>query len=137
MYQKILLIGNLGKEPDLKVTPAGTSVCHTSMATNRVYNNNGKEVKETCWFNLTIWGKMGEAVGQYMHKGSKVFVEGRLTPGDGGNPRIWNDSNGNPHASYDVTALEFKFLDSKGQEVPVEDANSDNVPSYNSEPIPF
>lgn len=136
MYQKIILIGNLGKDPDMKMTPKGTSVCHVSLATNRNYTTGeGKEIKETTWWNITVWGKMAEAVFKYMHKGSKVYIEGHINPGEDGNPRLWQRQDKSTAASYDVTAEVFKFLDKAG--------SSSETPASNGEPetptgdIPF
>ncbi len=111
MFQTIILIGNLGKEPEMRYTPSGQPVVSFSLATNRSYKGaDGQPVKETTWFRVTAWGKQAETCNQYLHKGSKVLVEGRLTPDpDTGGPRIW-ESNGKMGASYEVTASTVRFL---------------------------
>lgn len=111
MFQTIILIGNLGKEPEMRYTPSGQPVVSFSVATNRSYKGaDGQPVKETTWFRVTAWGKQAETCNQYLHKGSKVLVEGRLTPDpDTGGPRIW-ESNGKMGASYEVTASTVRFL---------------------------
>lgn len=111
MFQTIILIGNLGKEPEMRYTPSGQPVVSFSVATNRSYKGaEGQPVKETTWFRVTAWGKQAETCNQYLHKGSKVLVEGRLTPDpDTGSPRIW-ESNGKMGASYEVTASTVRFL---------------------------
>ena len=111
MFQTIILIGNLGKEPEMRYTPGGQPVVSFSVATNRSYKGaEGQPVKETTWFRVTAWGKQAETCNQYLHKGSKVMVEGRLTPDpDTGSPRIW-ESNGKMGASYEVTASTVRFL---------------------------
>ena len=82
MYQTILLIGNMGKDPEMRFTPSGQPVTTLSVATNRRYNgSNGQPVKETTWFRITVWGKQAEACNEFLHKGSKVLVEGRLDTG--------------------------------------------------------
>jgi single-strand DNA-binding protein len=111
MFQTIILIGNLGKEPEMRYTPSGQPVVSFSVATNRSYKGaEGQPVKETTWFRVTAWGKQAETCNQYLHKGSKVLVEGRLTPDpDTGGPRIW-ESNGKMGASFEVTASTVRFL---------------------------
>ncbi len=111
MYQKLILVGSLGKEPEMRFTPSGQPVTTLSLPTNRRYNNaSGQPVKETTWFRVTVWGKQAEACHQFLHKGSKVLVEGRLTPDpDTGGPRVW-ESNGKHGASYEVTASAVRFL---------------------------
>jgi len=111
MYQTLILVGNLGKEPEMRYTPTGQPVTTLSVATNRRHaNNNGQPVKETTWFRVTIWGKQAEACNQFLHKGSKVLIEGRLTPDpETGGPRVW-ESNGKHGASYEVTASTVRFL---------------------------
>ena len=111
MYQTIILVGNLGKEPEMRYTPSGQPVTTLSVATNRRYaNNSGQPVKETTWFRVTVWGKQAETCNQFLHKGSKVLVEGRLTPDpETGGPRIW-ENNGKHGASYEVTASAVRFL---------------------------
>ena len=111
MFQTIILIGNLGKEPEMRYTSSGQPVVSFSVATNRSYKGaEGQPVKETTWFRVTAWGKQAETCNQYLHKGSKVLVEGRLTPDpDTGGPRIW-ESNGKMGTSYEVTASTVRFL---------------------------
>lgn len=76
---KILLIGNLGKDPEMKVTPAGQTVTRFSLATTEQWKDpQGQKQSKTEWHSITIWGKAGEAAGKYLHKGSKIFVEGRM-----------------------------------------------------------
>jgi single-strand DNA-binding protein len=80
MYQTIIIAGNVGRDPEMRYTPSGQAVTSFSVATNRQYtNNNGETVKETIWFRISAWGKTGETCNQYLKKGSKVLVEGRLT----------------------------------------------------------
>ncbi len=91
MYQTIIIAGNVGRDPEMRYTPSGQAVTSFSVATNRQYtNNNAETVKETIWFRVSAWGKQAETCNQYLKKGSKVLVEGRLTadPATGG-PRIW------------------------------------------------
>jgi len=81
MFQTTILIGNLGKEPEMRYTSTGQPVTTLSVATNRRYNDaNGQSMNETTWFRVSVWGKQAEPCNQYLHKGSRVVVEGRLTP---------------------------------------------------------
>jgi single-strand DNA-binding protein len=117
MFQTIILAGNLGRDPEMRYTPSGQPVTSFSVATNRQYtNNSGETVKETMWFRVSVWGKMAETCNQYLKKGSKVLVEGRLTadPATGG-PRIWNSQDGSPRASFEVNAQTVRFLSSRGE----------------------
>ena len=111
MYQTLILIGNLGKDPELHYTPSGQPVVTLSVATNRRYTTaDGQAAKESTWFRVTVWGKQAEACNEFLHKGSKVLVEGRLTPDpETGGPHVW-ESNGKVGASYEVTASTVRFL---------------------------
>ena len=114
-HQLNILIGRLGADPEMRYTPSGQAVTNFPVATNRKYNNaNGEEVKETCGFKISAWGKLGEVCNTYLHKGSQVYIEGRLVPDPAtGNPRIWNRQDGSPAASYEIHADVVRFLDSK------------------------
>jgi single-strand DNA-binding protein len=101
----------------MRYTPSGQPVTSFSVATNRQYtNNSGETVKETIWFRVSVWGKMAETCNQYLKKGSKVLVEGRLTADAAtGGPRIWNAQDGSPRASFEVNAQTVRFLSSRGE----------------------
>ncbi len=117
MYQTIIIVGNVGRDPEMRYTPSGQAVTSFSVATNRQYtNNSGETVKETIWFRVSAWGKTGETCNQYLKKGSKVLVEGRLTadPATGG-PRIWTAQDGNSRASFEVSAQTVRFLSSRSE----------------------
>ena len=117
MYQTIIIVGNIGRDPEMRYTPSGQAVTSFSVATNRQYtNNNGETVKETIWFRVSAWGKTGETCNQYLKKGSKVLVEGRLTadPVTGG-PRIWQAQDGTNRASFEVSAQTVRFLSSRSE----------------------
>ena len=117
MYSTIIIVGNVGKDPEMRYTPSGQAVTSFSVATNRGYtNNNGEQVKETTWFRVSAWGKQAETCNQYLKKGSKVLVEGRLTsdPATGG-PRIWQAQDGTSRASFEVNAGTVRFLSSRGE----------------------
>ncbi len=115
MYQTVIIVGNLGRDPEMRYTPSGQAVTSFSVATNRQYtNNNGETIKETTWFRVSAWGKQAETCNQYLKKGSKVLVEGRLTADAAtGGPRIWTGQDGAPRASFEVTAQTVRFLTSR------------------------
>lgn len=114
MHQSTLLIGNLGKDPEMRYTPSGQAVCLFSVATTHQYTNQaGEKVKETTWFRVSAWGKLAEICNQYLKKGSKVFVEGRLTPDKStGNPKVYTKQDGTAGASYELNAQTVRFLSS-------------------------
>ncbi len=114
MFQKIEVIGNLGKDPEMRYTQSGQPVTSFSVACNRKYTGgDGQKVEETYWFRVTAWGKQAEVCNQYLKKGSRVRVEGRLTgdPKTGG-PRIWTGQDQASHASFEINATDVLFLSS-------------------------
>jgi single-strand DNA-binding protein len=117
MYHTIIVAGNVGRDPEMRYTPGGSAVCNFSMATNRQYtSSDGTQVKETIWFRISTWGKLAEVCNQYVRKGSKVLVEGRLVPDPKtGGPRIWQGQNG-PGASFEINASTVRFIGSRGEE---------------------
>lgn len=127
------IIGHLGRDPEMRFTPSGKAVTNFSVAVNRQYTGgNGETVKETYWFKCTAWDKQAEICNQYLRKGSKVFIEGRLTadPSTGG-PRIWTKQDGTPQAGFELTIVTIKFLDSRpesGSGAPALDAPEDDIP---------
>jgi single-strand DNA-binding protein len=114
MYHTLIIVGNVGKDAEMRYTPAGQAVASFSVATSRTYtSSNGEKIKETVWFRVSTWGKQAEICKEYVHKGMKVLVEGRLTPDKStGNPRMWTTSAGEPACSYEVNAQIVRFLPS-------------------------
>jgi len=117
MYHTLIIVGNVGKDPEMRFTPSGQAVTSFSVATNRQYTTgNGEQVKETVWFRVTTWGKQAEVCHQYVKKGMKVLVEGRLTPDKAtGGPRVYERKEGGFGASFEVTAGTVRFLSSRGE----------------------
>jgi len=113
MYQKLIIIGNLGSNPEQRFTPAGDPVTTFSVATSRKYG----EKDETTWFRVSVWGKQAESCNTYLSKGSKVLVEGRLRPDPNGSPRTFQRKDGTWAASFEVTAESVRFLTAKGEQV--------------------
>jgi single-strand DNA-binding protein len=117
MYHTIIIVGNVGKDPEMRYTPSGQAVTSFSVATSRQYTaGNGEQVKETIWFRVSTWGKTAEACNQYVKKGSKVLIEGRLTPDKTtGGPKIWTKQDGTSGASFEITASTVRFLSARGE----------------------
>src|SRR5438067_13274143 len=108
MLNKIMLIGNLGRDPELNVTSDGTPVTRFSLAVSRNYKtSSGEKREETEWFNVVAWRQLAEICERYLHKGSKVYIEGRLTQ------RKYTDKNGLERTSVEVQATDMEMLDSK------------------------
>jgi single-strand DNA-binding protein len=106
-YNKIHIIGNLGRDPELRYTPQGTAVCQFSVATNeRRRDKAGEQQDITTWFRITAWGKQAETASKYLSKGRKVYVEGRL------HMEEWTDREGKARQTLEVNASEIQFLDS-------------------------
>jgi single-strand DNA-binding protein len=127
-YNKIHIIGNLGRDPELSYTPQGTAVCKFSVATNeRRRDKAGEQQDITTWFRVTVWGKQAENVSRYLSKGRKVYLEGRL------HVEEWTDRDGKPRQSLEVNASEVQFLDGAGGGgeggIPVRSQQSGGAPS--------
>ncbi|MDL1912353.1 single-stranded DNA-binding protein [Chloroflexi bacterium CFX6] len=141
MYHTVIIVGNVGKDPEMRYTPSGQAVTSFSLATNRQYTaGNGEQIKETCWFRVTAWGKQAEACNQYVKKGMKVLVEGRLVPDKTtGGPRIWTKQDGTVGASFEVTAATVRFLSSRGEggESPVPGGGFEGAELPPEDDIPF
>jgi len=107
MFNKIILIGNLTRDPELRYTPQGTSVCNFGIAVNRRYKQ-GDEVKEEVTFiNVVVFGKQADTCGQYLNKGSAVLIEGRLQE------RRWETEDGQKRSRHEVVAQNIRFLSKK------------------------
>ncbi len=123
--------------------PDGTPVTSFSVATNRKWKNaDGSPGEETVWFRVSAWRRLAETTNQYLSKGRQVFVEGRLTPDRAtGGPRVWTANDGTPRASFEITALEVKFLSGGGQSGEMGSAAAPSsaaaAPPDTEEDIPF
>jgi len=108
---KMLIIGNVGSDPEMRYTPGGNPVTSFSVATNRRYTTSeGEQREETEWFRVNAWNRLAETCNQYVTKGMKVFVEGRLKS----SPWVGND--GQPRAGNEITANDVRFLDRRTAE---------------------
>jgi single-strand DNA-binding protein len=128
MLNKIMLIGNLGKDPDMSYTEAGVAITKFSLAVNRRYKSqSGERKEETTWFNVVAFNQLAETMNTYLHKGSKVYIEGRM------NSRKYTDKEGVERTAWEVTASEMQMLDPKGMTSGDSDASGASTPDE----IPF
>lgn len=104
-FNKIIIVGNLGRDPELKYTPQGQGVCEFSVATTeKRKDSQGEVIEETTWFKVSFWGKLAEVAGQYLSKGKQVYIEGRLRT------REWTDKEGRTRTSLEISGSELKLL---------------------------
>ena len=121
MFNTVILVGNLTRDPEMRYLPTGTPVLKFGIATNRKYG----EKKETFFGEVNVWGKMAEVCEKYLHKGSKVLIDGRLST------ESW-ESDGKKKSKTVITAKEVKFLDSRQS-----DRDTDEIPEEQTELEPF
>ena len=107
---KMIIIGNLGSDPEMRYAPSGDAVTSFSVATSYRYKNReGQTVDDTEWFRVSAWGRLAETTNQYLAKGKKVYVEGRLSS------RSWVGQDGQTRFSNEIRAQDVRFLDPRGQ----------------------
>lgn len=104
---KVILIGRLGKDPELRATKSGTNVCTMSLATSEYKIKDGNKEEKTEWHKITLWEKLADNASKYLKKGSNVYIEGRLQT-------TKYEKDGVPHYSTEIVASAMQFLDSKG-----------------------
>ena len=107
MYNKVIMIGTLTRDIELKYMPNGSALAKSAIATNHKYKSNGEQKEEVCFLDFTVFGKGAEILNQYVKKGSKVMLEGRLIF------EQWQDNDGTNRNRHTLRVEEFKFLDSK------------------------
>ena len=109
-FNKVIIVGNLGRDPELRYTPQGTPVCSFSMATNeRRKDKSGEMQDHTTWFRITLWGRQAETAAQYLTKGKSVYIEGRLRVEE------YIDRDGKPRHSLEVNATDMQFIGGGGR----------------------
>lgn len=107
---KVMLIGRLGQDPELKYTGSGKAVCNINLATNESYKDaSGEWVERTEWHNIVVWGKLAEICNEYLKKGSQAYFEGSLQT------RKWEDKDGNTRYTTEVNAKEMMILSGQGE----------------------
>jgi single-strand DNA-binding protein len=141
MFHTIIIVGNLGRDPEMRYTNTGQAVTSFSVATSRKYTDgSGQQQKETIWFNITVWGKQAESCNNFLHKGNSVVIEGQLKPDPiTGGPRVFPKSDGTSGAKFEVTARTVRFLNTRGGGEPTAEAGVGEEPSDSGggEDIPF
>jgi len=106
---KVLLIGNLGADPDMRYTPSGAGVCEMRIATNESWTDkSGQKQERTEWHRVVVWGKRAELCAKFLQKGRQCFVEGRLRT------RSWEDREGNKRYTTEIVATDVQFLGGRG-----------------------
>lgn len=131
-YNKIMLMGNITRDPALSYLPSNTAVCEIGLAVNRKYKRqDGEQVEETMFVDCTAFGKTAETINQYMSKGKPIFIEGRLKLDR------WQDKEGNNRSKHSVTIDQFQFCDSGGESKPARNPNPAATPEIDDEAIPF
>ncbi len=109
-FNKIIIVGNLGRDPELRYTPQGNAVCNFSVATSEKRKDKSGEWQDmTTWFRVTLWGKQGENASKYLQKGNPVYVEGRLRVEE------WTDRDGKNRHTLEIHGTEMHFLNSGGR----------------------
>ena len=115
MFHTIIIAGNVGKDPEMRYTPSRAAVTSFSVATSRNYKSQGQTIKETIWFRITCWGRQAEYASNYVRKGHKILVEGRLMADSAGNPRVFTRSDGTAGASFEINATNLQLLTSRSE----------------------
>lgn len=142
MYQKLIITGNLGNDPEMRYMPDGRAVSNFSVASNRRWTDRatGQPQEEVTWFRVSVWGRQAEAAHEYLSKGRQVLIEGRLRPDPvTGGPRIWTRNDGSVGTSYEVVADRVQFLGGNGSSNGNGHGPAGGAaePSYSEEEIPF
>ncbi len=120
---KVILIGRLGKDPELKYTPNGSPVARFTLATDEVFKDRaGEQQKRTEWHTIVAWNKLAEICGEYLTKGKQIYIEGSIRS------RQWEDQSGNKRTSYEIVARDMRMLGSK--------ADSERASKAEAEPAP-
>lgn len=109
MVNRVILVGRLGRDPEMRYTATGTPVVNFSLATNEVWVQNGERQERTEWHNIVAWSKLAEICNQYLTKGQLVFIEGRLQTRD------WDDRDGNKRRTTEVVAATMRMLGGRGE----------------------
>ena len=135
MFSKTIIVGHLGRDPELRYTSGGQSVCSFSVATSRSWTDqSGQPQEKTTWFRVTAWGKLGELCNQYLTKGRLVLVEGEV------DASAWSAQTGEPRASLELTARNVRFLggrDGTGAPMSGRMGGDMGAPHIDEEEIPF
>jgi len=136
---KVMLIGNLGKDPEVRYTPSGQAVASFNLATSEKFKNkNGEWEERTEWHRITLWARLAEIAGEYLSKGKTVYIEGRLQT------RKWQDNSGNERYTTEIVGEKMQMLSPKGEGRRSADVTSEPAtgggyeePPFQDDDIPF
>ena len=129
---KAIIIGRLGKDPDLRSTQSNKQVCNFSVATSEKYKDaSGASKENTEWHNVVVWGKAAENCSKYLSKGSLALVEGQLRT------REWEDKEGKKNRTTEINAFNVQFLDSKPQHIKQKESRPEQEPEDDPSDLPF
>jgi single-strand DNA-binding protein len=138
---KVILVGNLGSDPQIRYTPQGTAVANFSVATTERYTNkNGERESRTEWHRIVAWSKLAEICSEYLKKGKQVYIEGRIQT------RQWDDKDGNKRTSTEIVATNMVMLGRAGdaggdtaapQEFPADEQATQEAPAGQEDDLPF
>ncbi|NUQ36978.1 MAG: single-stranded DNA-binding protein [Caldilineales bacterium] len=132
MYQQLMLIGNLGRDPEMRYTPSGVPVTTFSVAVNKRWTGqDGAQQEKTTWFRVTAWRKTAELCNEYLRKGAKVMITGEV------DASAYTAQDGAPRAALEVTARDVRFLSSATQGGEYESSSLREAPPTEEEEIPF
>jgi single-strand DNA-binding protein len=133
MFQQIIIVGNVGRDPELSYTPQGVAVAKFSVAVNKVTGKGENRKEKTTWFRVTVWRERAETVSQYVKKGMKIMVIGEVEVS------AYIDKSGSAAATIELTADDFKFLDSRpdGDNAPARQSAAPHTHEDDPDEIPF
>jgi len=132
MINKVILVGNLGRDPEVRYTPSGVAVANFTIATSEKWKdkNTGEMQERTEWHRIVAWGKLGEICGEYLSKGRQVFIEGRIQT------REWEDKEGIKRYTTEIVANEMKMLGARDSGEPARPPTPVQAPEYAGPPLP-
>ena len=131
-YNRVVLVGNLTRDPELRYTPNGAAVASFSIAVNRRYKVDNEKREETSFFDIVFFGKPAEIIAEYMKKGRPLLVEGRLQQ------RRWETDEGQKRSKVEVVGENFQFMGGRDQDSPRSGSDSDSdPPEFDDSDIPF
>jgi single-strand DNA-binding protein len=140
MYQKLIVVGRLGRDPEMRYLPDGTAVTNFSIATGRTWTDSrtGEQREETTWIRVSVWGRQAETTNEYLSKGRLVLVEGRLEadPQTGG-PRMFTRQDGTVGTSFEMRAFNVKFLGGRDDSGGSYESGDDYSAAQEEDDIPF
>ena len=139
MYHTIIIVGNLGRDPEMRYTATGQAVTNFPVASSYRYTNNeGQSVDKTTWFRVSVWGKQAESCNQYLQKGRSVLIEGRLISDSNGGPQVFERQDGTHGAKFEVNASIVRFLSTRSETgMQTGDFSPDAPASDADDEIPF